>query len=74
MLSSKVKSAKVILYNDLGPEAIYKLEVKDFPLLVGIDSEGRDVYPPSSRHRRDCGEIIQNDYGGFNDKAGWKKE
>jgi len=44
LLSTKVKSAKVILYNDLGPEAIYKLEVKDFPLLVGIDSKGRDLY------------------------------
>ena len=44
MLSTKVKSARVILYNDLGPEAIHKLEVKDFPLLVGIDSKGRNLY------------------------------
>jgi fumarate hydratase subunit beta len=44
LLSTKVKSSKVILYNDLGPEAIHKLEVKDFPLLVGIDSKGRDIY------------------------------
>ena len=44
LLSTKVKSAKVILYNDLGPEAIYKLKVKDFPLTVGIDSKGRDLY------------------------------
>ena len=44
LLSTKVKSAKVILYNDLGPEAVHKLEVKDFPLLVGIDSKGRDLY------------------------------
>ena len=44
LLSTKVKAAKVILYNDLGPEAIYKLEVKDFPLIVGIDSKGRDIY------------------------------
>jgi fumarate hydratase subunit beta len=47
LLSTRVKSAKVILYNDLGPEAIHKLEVKDFPLLVGIDSKGNDIYPPS---------------------------
>ena len=46
LLSTKVKSAKVILYNDLGPEAIYKLDVKDFPLIVGIDSKGNDIYPP----------------------------
>lgn len=44
LLSTKVKSAKVILYNDLGPEAIHKLEVKDLPLLVGIDSKGRNIY------------------------------
>lgn len=47
LLSTKVKAAKVILYSDLGPEAIYKLEVRDFPLIVGIDSKGRDIYPPS---------------------------
>ncbi|MDD5174515.1 MAG: Fe-S-containing hydro-lyase [Candidatus Omnitrophota bacterium] len=46
LLSTKVKSSKVILYGDLGPEAIHKLEVKDFPLLVGIDSRGTDIYPP----------------------------
>lgn len=44
LLSTKVKSARPILFRDLGPEAIYKLEVKDFPLIVGIDSKGRDVY------------------------------
>lgn len=44
LLSTKVKSSRVILYNDLGPEAIHKLEVKDLPLIVGIDSKGRDVY------------------------------
>ena len=47
LLSSKVKAAKVILYSDLGPEAIYKLEVKDFPLIVGIDSKGRNIYAKS---------------------------
>jgi fumarate hydratase subunit beta len=51
LLSTKVRSAKVILYNDLGPEAIHKLEVKDFPLLVGIDSKGNDIYPSSHSRR-----------------------
>ncbi len=46
LLSTKVKSSKVILFNDLGPEAVHKLEVKDFPLIVGIDSKGNDIYPP----------------------------
>jgi fumarate hydratase subunit beta len=44
LLSAKVKSAKPILYRDLGPEAVYRLEVRDFPLIVGIDSKGRDIY------------------------------
>ena len=51
LLSTKVKSAKIILYNDLGPEAIHKLEVKDFPLIVGIDSKGNNVYPPTHSKR-----------------------
>jgi fumarate hydratase subunit beta len=44
LLSGKVKSAKAILFKELGPEAVYKLEVKDFPLIVGIDSKGRNIY------------------------------
>lgn len=33
-LSEKVKSAKVIAYKDLGPEAIYRLEIRDFPAIA----------------------------------------
>ncbi len=44
LLSTKVKKAGAILFKELGPEAIYKLEVVDFPLTVGIDSKGRDIY------------------------------
>jgi fumarate hydratase subunit beta len=44
LLSQYVKSAKTVAYKDLGPEAIYKLEVKNFPLIVGIDTKGRSVY------------------------------
>lgn len=51
-LSTKVKSARPILYNDLGPEAVYKLEVKDFPLLVGIDSKGRNIYYEAGRKKK----------------------
>ena len=48
LLSKYVKSAKAIAYKDLGPEAIYKLEVKDFPLIVGIDVRGNDIYKRAS--------------------------
>lgn len=44
LLATKVKKAKAVLFRELGPEAVYKLEVKDFPLIVGIDTKGRDVY------------------------------
>ena len=44
LLATKVKSARPILFKELGPEAVYKLEVKDFPLIVGIDSKGKDLY------------------------------
>lgn len=44
LLSRCVKSARVILFRELGPEAVFKLEVRDFPLIVGIDSKGRGVY------------------------------
>jgi fumarate hydratase subunit beta len=44
LLSTRVRRAKAVLYKDLGPEAIYRLEVEDFPLIVGIDSKGRDIY------------------------------
>ena len=44
LLSTKVRSAKAILFKDLGPEAVYKLEVTDFPLIVGIDSKGKGIY------------------------------
>lgn len=44
LLATRVRSAKAILFKELGPEAVYKLEVKDFPLIVGIDSKGNDLY------------------------------
>lgn len=44
LLNKYVKQAKRIAYADLGPEAILKLEVKDFPLIVAIDTKGGDIY------------------------------
>ena len=43
-LSTKVRKSEIIAFSDLGPEAIYKLEVEDFPVIVVIDSKGRDIY------------------------------
>lgn len=44
LLSRYVSKKRLIAYADLGPEAIYELEVKDFPLIVAIDSKGRSIY------------------------------
>ncbi|MBI5144930.1 MAG: fumarate hydratase C-terminal domain-containing protein, partial [Candidatus Omnitrophica bacterium] len=44
LLAKYVKNARVVAYRDLGPEAIYALAVKNFPLIVGIDSRGRSIY------------------------------
>jgi len=44
LLSQYVKKSQVIAFKDLGPEAIRRLVVKDFPLIVGIDSGGGDIY------------------------------
>ena len=44
LLSKYVKKMKPIAYKNLGPEAIYELEVKDFPLIVEIDSQGGRLY------------------------------
>ncbi len=44
LLGSKIKAARIIGFRDLGPEAVYELEVEDFPVIVGIDSRGNDVF------------------------------
>ncbi|NOX96837.1 MAG: Fe-S-containing hydro-lyase [Nitrospirae bacterium] len=47
LLAGAVRQAEVIAYDDLGPEAIYRLEVVDFPVFVAIDCEGRNIYNKS---------------------------
>lgn len=44
LLSQKIKASTVIAYDDLGTEAIRRLEVEDFPVIVVIDSKGNDLY------------------------------
>ncbi len=45
LISSSIKSMEVIAFDDLGCESIKKFEVTDMPLFVGIDTEGRTIYP-----------------------------
>lgn len=44
LLSKSITSSEVIAYDDLGTEAIHRLQVKDFPAIVVIDSEGNNLY------------------------------
>lgn len=44
LLSKCITSSEVIAYDDLGTEAIRKLTVENFPVIVVIDAEGNDLY------------------------------
>ena len=44
LLSKKILSSEMIAYEDLGTEAIRRLTVEDFPVIVAIDSEGHNIY------------------------------
>ena len=44
LLSQCIKEAEIVAYEDLGAEAIRRLVVKDFPVVVIIDSEGNNLY------------------------------
>ena len=44
LLSKCIKQAEIVAYEDLGAEAIRKLTVEDFPVVVIIDSEGNNLY------------------------------
>jgi len=44
LIAQRIKKAEVIAYPELGPEAIRKLEVEDFPVTVVNDSYGGDLY------------------------------
>lgn len=43
-LREKVTSFKVVAFPELEAEAVYEFVVEDFPLIVGIDSKGKDIY------------------------------
>lgn len=44
LLSKYVKRKKIVAFKDLGPGAVYELEVENFPLIVAIDSKGESIY------------------------------
>ena len=44
LLSNRIKEAKCLAYPELESEAIYQLKVEEFPVFVGIDINGNDIY------------------------------
>ncbi len=44
LLSRSIISSETIAYDDLGTEAIRRLEIQDFPVIVVVDSEGNNLY------------------------------
>jgi len=44
LISKRIKRVETVAYEDLGPEAIYRLEVEDFPLIVANDIYGNDLF------------------------------
>jgi fumarate hydratase subunit beta len=44
LMAKAIKKAEVLAYDDLGPEAIRRLEVEDFPVIVVNDVQGNDLY------------------------------
>lgn len=44
LIAQRVESAQVIAFDDLGCESVKRMEVRDLPLTVAIDSQGNDLY------------------------------
>lgn len=53
VLASAVSSAEVVAYSDLGPEALMKLNLVNFPAFVALDLEGNDYYEDAPRAWRE---------------------
>lgn len=52
LLAKRVKKAEVVAYEDLGPEAIRRLEVEDLPVIVINDVRGNDLYIEGEKRYR----------------------
>ena len=44
LIGKCIRKSTVVCYGDLGPEAIYRFEVENFPVIVAIDLKGRNLY------------------------------
>ena len=53
LLSNAIKASEVVAYEDLGTEAVRKLEVENFPVIVVMDADGNDLYEKTAENRND---------------------
>ena len=56
LLAERIKSSEIVAYPELGPEAIRKLEVEDFPVTVVNDCYGNDLYEEGRKkwEKKEC--------------------
>ena len=52
LLAKSIKKAETVAYEDLGPEAIQRMEVEDFPVVVINDTKGNDLYVEGAKKYR----------------------
>jgi fumarate hydratase subunit beta len=52
LISKRIKKAEIVAYEDLGTEAVRRLEVEDFPATVVNDIHGNDLYEEGKRKYR----------------------
>ncbi len=57
LLAKRIKKADVVAYEDLGPEAIRRLEVEDLPVIVVNDVKGNDLYIEGERKYKRTGRL-----------------
>jgi fumarate hydratase subunit beta len=44
LIAQHIKEVEVVAYPDLGAEAVHRMVVEDFPVIVAIDAQGRNLY------------------------------
>ena len=53
LIAESVQECSVVAYDDLGPEAVRKLEVVDYPCVVAIDAQGNNIYKQGPQRWRE---------------------
>jgi fumarate hydratase subunit beta len=44
LYGSRIKSMRPVLYKELKSEAVFRMEIENFPVLIGIDSKGKSIF------------------------------